>query len=234
MENSHIVSAFDDDLNNLNIRIEQLGNLARERFVMALDAIATQDEKTLDKIIKGDKELDVMEAEIIQSAFEVIALRSPRASDLRRVVVASKIASIFERVGDFSKNIARRTKAMAASGHETIPDVNIGRMGHMAEAMMNDAMQAYHDLDIKVAIDLRNSDVELDHMHTAFYNEVIAMMTDNSRMVGSGVHLLFIGKNIERVGDYMTGIAEEIYFLVEGVQLDDERPKADKTSSKLS
>lgn len=234
MENSHIVSAFDDDLNNLNIRIEQLGNLARERFVMALDAIATQDEKTLDKIIKGDKELDVLEAEIIQSAFEIIALRSPRASDLRRVVVASKIASIFERVGDFSKNIARRTKAMAASGHETIPDVNIGRMGHMAEAMMNDAMQAYHDLDIKVAIDLRNSDVELDHMHTAFYNEVIAMMTDNSRMVGSGVHLLFIGKNIERVGDYMTGIAEEIYFLVEGVQLDDERPKADKTSSQLS
>ena len=234
MENSHIVSAFDDDLNNLNIRIEQLGNLARERFVMALDAIATQDEKTLDKIIKGDKELDVLEAEIIQSAFEIIALRSPRASDLRRVVVASKIASIFERVGDFSKNIARRTKAMAASGHETIPDVNIGRMGHMAEAMMNDAMQAYHDLDIKVAIDLRNSDIELDHMHTAFYNEVIAMMTDNSKMVGSGVHLLFIGKNIERIGDYMTGIAEEIYFLVEGVQLDDERPKADKTSSKLS
>ena len=234
MENSHIVSAFDDDLNNLNIRIEQLGNLAKERFVMALDAIATPDEKTLDQIVKGDKELDVLEAEIIQSAFEIIALRSPRASDLRRVVVASKIASIFERVGDFSKNIARRTKAMAASGHETIPDVNIGRMGHMAEAMMNDAMQAYHDLDIKVAIDLRNSDVELDHMHTAFYNEVIAMMTDNSKMVGSGVHLLFIGKNIERIGDYMTGIAEEIYFLVEGVQLDDERPKADKTSSKLS
>ncbi|WP_438997742.1 phosphate signaling complex protein PhoU [Candidatus Puniceispirillum sp.] len=234
MENSHIVSAFDDDLNNLNIRIEQLGNLARDRFVMALDAIATQDEKTLDQIIQGDKELDVLEAEIIQNAFEIIALRSPRASDLRRVVVASKIARIFERVGDFSKNIAMRTKAMAASGHETIPDVNIGRMGHMAEAMMNDAMQAYQDLDIKVAIDLRNSDVELDHMHTAFYNEVIAMMTDNSKMVGSGAHLLFIGKNIERIGDYMTGIAEEVHFLVEGVQLDDERPKADKTSSKLS
>ena len=148
--------------------------------------------------------------------------------------MASKIARIFERVGDFSKNIARRTKAMAASGHETIPDVNIGRMGHMAEAMMNDAMQAYQDLDIKVAIDLRNSDVELDHMHTAFYNEVIAMMTDNSKMVGSGAHLLFIGKNIERIGDYMTGVAEEVHFLVEGVQFDDERPKADKTSSKLS
>ena len=133
MENSHIVSAFDDDLNDLNVRIEKLGNLARERFVMALDAIATQDEKTLDQIINGDKELDALEAEIIQSAFEIIALRSPRASDLRRVVVASKIAAIFERVGDFSKNIARRTKAIAASGHETIPDVNIGRMGHMAE-----------------------------------------------------------------------------------------------------
>ena len=234
MENSHIVSAFDDDLNNLNMRIKQLGNMAKERFVMALDAIATQDEKAIDQIIKGDYELDVLEAEINKTAFEIIALRSPRASDLRRVIVASKIARIFERVGDFSKNIARRTKAMAASGHETIPDANIGRMGHMAEKMMNDAMQAYQDLDIKVAIDLRNSDVELDHMHSAFYNEVIAIMTDNSKLVGSGVHLLFIGKNIERIGDYMTGIAEEIYFLVEGVQLDDERPKADKTSSKLS
>ena len=234
MENSHIVSAFDDDLNNLNMQIEQLGNMAKERFVMALDAIATQDEKAIDQIIKGDYELDVLEAEINKTAFEIIALRSPRASDLRRVIVASKIARIFERVGDFSKNIARRTKAMAASGHETIPDANIGRMGHMAEKMMNDAMQAYQDLDIKVAIDLRNSDVELDHMHTAFYNEVIAMMTDNSKLVGSGVHLLFVGKNIERVGDYMTGIAEEVYFLVEGVQFDDERPKADKSSSKLS
>ena len=234
MENSHIVSAFDDDLNNLNMRIEQLGNMAKERFVMALDAIATQDEKAIDQIIKGDYELDVLEAEINKTAFEIIALRSPRASDLRRVIVASKIARIFERVGDFSKNIARRTKAMAASGHETIPDANIGRMGHMAEKMMNDAMQAYQDLDIKVAIDLRNSDVELDHMHSAFYNEVIAMMTDNSKLVGSGVHLLFVGKNIERIGDYMTGIAEEVYFLVEGVQFEDERPKADKSSSKLS
>lgn len=234
MENSHIVSAFDDDLNNLNMQIEQLGNMAKERFVMALDAIATQDEKAIDQIIKGDYELDVLEAEINKTAFEIIALRSPRASDLRRVIVASKIARIFERVGDFSKNIARRTKAMAASGHETIPDANIGRMGHMAEKMMNDAMQAYQDLDIKVAIDLRNSDVELDHMHTAFYNEVIAMMTDNSKLVGSGVHLLFVGKNIERIGDYMTGIAEEVYFLVEGEQFEDERPKADKSSSKLS
>lgn len=234
MENSHIVSAFDDDLNDLNVRIEKLGNLARERFVMALDAIATQDEKTLDQIINGDKELDALEAEIIQSAFEIIALRSPRASDLRRVVVASKIAAIFERVGDFSKNIARRTKAIAASGHETIPDVNIGRMGHMAEKMINDAMTAYRDLDIKAAIELRNSDVELDHVHTVFYNEVIAMMAGDSKVIGSGVHLLFIGKNIERIGDYMTGIAEEIYFLVEGVQLDDERPKADKSSSRSS
>ncbi|MBT6123220.1 MAG: phosphate signaling complex protein PhoU [Candidatus Puniceispirillum sp.] len=234
MENTHIVSAFDDDLNNLNARIEQLGELAKERFVMALDAIATQDSKTLDHIIAGDKELDVLEAEIIQTAFEIIALRSPRATDLRRVMVASKIATIFERVGDFSKNIARRTKAIAASGHETIPDVNIGRMGHMAEKMINDAMLAYHNLDIKAAIELRNSDVELDHMHTAFYNEVMAMMTDDSKVVGSGVHLLFIGKNIERIGDYMTGIAEEIYFLVEGTQLEDERPKADKSSSKLS
>jgi phosphate transport system protein len=234
MENSHIVSAFDDDLNNLNTRIEMLGKLAKERFVMALDAIATQDEKVLDLVITGDKELDGLEAEIVQSAFEIIALRSPRASDLRRVVVASKIATIFERVGDFSKNIAKRTKAIAASGHETIPSVNIGRMGHMAEKMINDAMVAYNELDTKAAIDLRNSDVELDHMHTAFYNEVMAMMKGDSKVVGSGVHLLFIGKNIERIGDYMTGIAEEIYFLVEGVQLDDERPKADKSSSKLS
>jgi phosphate transport system protein len=226
----HISSAFDQDLSILNDSLQQLGQLACQQLEGAIDGLATQNEAALDKVIKGDAALDQLEADIHEKAIEVIAIRSPRAKDLRHVLVALKVASILERMGDYSRNIANRTKVIMTVGNENIPGVNIGRMGQVTEQMVRDVMLSYKNRDAELALAVWRRDIEVDHMHTAFYKEVLASMSRNPNMVATGAHLLFIAKNIERIGDYATGIAEQVYFLVEGTMPEESRPKADKTS----
>ena len=226
----HISSAFDQDLTALNDSLQQLGDLACRQFNGAIEGIATQNEANLDRVIKGDAALDALEAKINEKVMEVITLRSPRAEDLRYVLVALKVASILERIGDYARNIANRTKVIITAGNENIPGVNIGRMGQVTQDMVRDALTSYRSRDAEMALAVWSRDIEVDHMHTAFYKEVLASMSRNPNMVGTGAHLLFIAKNIERIGDYATGIAEQVHFLVKGVVPDEDRPKADKTS----
>ena len=226
----HISSAFDQDLAILNDTLQKLGDLACRQFEGAIEGIATQNEADLDRVIKGDAALDALEAEINEKVMEVITLRSPRAEDLRYVLVALKVASILERIGDYARNIANRTKVIITAGNENIPGVNIGRMGQVTQDMVRDALTSYRSRDAEMALAVWSRDIEVDHMHTAFYKEVLASMSRNPNMVGTGAHLLFIAKNIERIGDYATGIAEQVHFLVKGVVPDEDRPKADKTS----
>jgi phosphate transport system protein len=231
MENrTHISTAFDEDLDALNGSVQELGKLAITQFEKAIDALATQNGAVLDAIISSDAKLDDLEAKIHEKAVEVIALRSPHARDLRQVLVALKIATILERTGDYARNIANRTKVISAAGNENIPGVNIGRMGQVAQEMLRDVMRAYDARDAEAALNVWRRDIEVDHMHTAFYKEVLASMARDSNMVATGAHLLFIAKNIERIGDYATGIAEQVHFLVHGVVPEDSRPKADRTS----
>ncbi|MDC1121711.1 phosphate signaling complex protein PhoU, partial [Alphaproteobacteria bacterium] len=192
--------------------------------------LATQHQSTLNQIISDDAKLDELEAAIHEKALEVIALRSPRAQDLRHVLVALKIATILERTGDYARNIANRTKVIATAGNENIPGVNIGRMGQVTRDMLQDVMRAYATRDADKALDVWRRDIEVDHMHTAFYKEVLASMSRDPNVVATGAHLLFIAKNIERIGDYATGIAEQVHFLVHGAVPKDSRPKADRTS----
>ena len=226
----HISSAFDQDLIILNESLQELAELACAQFEKAIDALATQNERELDAIISGDKALDLLEAEIHEKALEIIAIRAPRAADLRYVLVALKVATILERMGDYARNIANRTKVISQAGNENIPGVNIGRMGQVAREMVRDAMRAYKDGNAERALEVWRRDIEVDHMHTAFYKEVLASMSRDPNMVATGAHLLFIAKNIERIGDYATGIAEQVHFLVRGVVPEEARPKADKTS----
>ena len=226
----HISSAFDQDLTTLNDALQKLGDLACWQFEGAIEGIGTQNEADLDRVINGDAALDALEAEINEKVMEIITLRSPRAEDLRYVLVALKVASILERIGDYARNIANRTKVIVNAGNENIPGVNIGRMGQVTQEMVRDAMKSYQNRDAEMALAVWRRDIEVDHMHTAFYKEVLASMSRNPNMVGTGAHLLFIAKNIERIGDYATGIAEQVHFLVEGAVPDENRPKADKTS----
>ncbi|MDB4852380.1 phosphate signaling complex protein PhoU [Alphaproteobacteria bacterium] len=229
-DKQHIITAFDDDLAELNSSLQDLGILAITQFELAIDALATQHQSTLNQIISDDAKLDELEAAIHEKALEVIALRSPRAQDLRHVLVALKIATILERTGDYARNIANRTKVIATAGNENIPGVNIGRMGQVTRDMLQDVMRAYATRDADKALDVWRRDIEVDHMHTAFYKEVLASMSRDPNVVATGAHLLFIAKNIERIGDYATGIAEQVHFLVHGAVPKDSRPKADRTS----
>ena len=229
-KSTHIITAFDEDLNELNNQVQKLGRLAVKQFDLSIDALATQHEQTLSKIVADDVKLDTLEAEIHEKALEIIALRSPHAGDLRYVLVALKIATILERTGDYARNIANRTRVIAEIGNENIPGVNIGRMGQVTQEMLSDVLRAYKKQDSDAALEVWRRDIEVDHMHTAFYKEVLASMARDPNQVATGAHLLFIAKNIERIGDYATGIAEQVHFLVHGAVPEDSRPKADRTS----
>ncbi|MFQ3355194.1 MAG: phosphate transport system protein [Paracoccaceae bacterium] len=231
MKPEQTVTALEEDLNALNKKIEKLGKLAIAQFSGAIDGMATFDTEHLNSIISQDKLLDDLELSINDDAFLLISLRAPVVTDLRRVIVAIKISSILERVGDYAKNIAKRSKILAEQGSDTIPGVNIGRMGQLAEEMLTEVINAYLTRDVSKAIKIRDRDLEIDYMYTAFYREILTSMARNPEQISNGTHLLFIAKNIERIGDYATGIAEQIYFLIHGTTLEDDRPKADPLTS---
>lgn len=230
MESKHILSSFDDDLNKLNNNLLKLGNGALEQFEKCINNYGTQNLEDIEKVISADKILDDLDDKVQKNGFEIIALRAPQAADLRRVIVALKIATILERIGDYSRNISNRTKLLIEMKYTDLPGVNIGKMGQKTLTMMEDVIEAYVNGDDKLAVKVRNSDVKIDKMHTQYYLEIVASMQRNKKLAPTGAHLLFIAKNIERVADYVTDIAEQVYFLVNGSVLTDERPKADETS----
>ena len=230
MENKHILSSFDDDLKKLNDNLLKLGNGALTNFDSCIDNFGTQDIVEIDKVINGDIILDELDDKVQKLGFEIIALRAPQAADLRRVIVALKIATIFERIGDYSRNISNRTKLLIELNYSDLPGVNIGKMGQKTLTMIEDVIESYTNEDDKLAVKVRNSDVKIDKMHTQYYLEIVASMQRNKKLAPTGAHLLFIAKNIERVADYVTDIAEQVYFLVNGKVLSDERPKADESS----
>ena len=230
MESKHILSSFDDDLNKLNNNLLKLGNGALVQFEKCINNYGTQNLEDIEKVISADKILDDLDDKVQKNGFEIIALRAPQAADLRRVIVALKIATILERIGDYSRNISNRTKLLIEMKYTDLPGVNIGKMGQKTLTMMEDVIEAYENGDDKLAVKVRNSDVKIDKMHTQYYLEIVASMQRNKKLAPTGAHLLFIAKNIERVADYVTDIAEQIYFLVNGTVLSDERPKADETS----
>ena len=230
MESKHILSSFDDDLNKLNNNLLKLGNGALHQFEKCINNYGTQNLEDIEKVISADKILDDLDDKVQKNGFEIIALRAPQAADLRRVIVALKIATILERIGDYSRNISNRTKLLIEMKYTDLPGVNIGKMGQKTLTMMEDVIEAYVNGDDKLAVKVRNSDVKIDKMHTQYYLEIVASMQRNKKLAPTGAHLLFIAKNIERVADYVTDIAEQIYFLVNGTVLSDERPKADETS----
>lgn len=233
MEQNHISSSFDKDLNKLNSNLLKLGNTALDQFEKCINNFGTQNLDEIKTVINSDKILDDLDDKVQKAGFEIIALRAPQAADLRRVIVALKIATIFERIGDYSRNISNRTKLLIDLKYTDLPGVNIGKMGQKTQTMFEEVLDAYINENDDLAVKIRNSDVKIDKMHTEYYLEIISHMQRKKNFAPTGAHLLFIAKNIERVADYVTDVAEQIYFLVNGHVLSDHRPKADKTSLKI-
>ena len=160
----------------------------------------------------------------------MIAIRAPRAEDLRHVLVMQKVATILERMGDYARNTANRTKVVLAEGADFVPVSSVETMANLLLSMLAQVLEAYNTSNSDLAVEVRNGDVEIDKIHTKLHKEIVEAIAKQPDNLVSGVHLLFIIKNFERIGDYITGIAEQVYFLTEGQFIDDFRPKADKTS----
>jgi phosphate transport system protein len=231
MTGQHIVSAFDKDLTDLNHMVSRLGGLAERQLDAAVQALETRNTDNIDAIIAADKELDALEFELNERAIEVIARRSPMAKDLRHIVVALRVAANLERIGDYAKNIAKRSRVIIEQEVNIGDSVSVLRMSELVQQMINKVLDAYTTGDADLAMEVWESDMDVDQLHTSLFREILQQISQDPAHVSSSSQLLFVAKNIERIGDYATGIAEQIYFVKHGVMPDDERPKADNSSS---
>ena len=228
-EHDHIVSKFDEDLNQLDNLIAEMGGLAEHQFADAIKALVKRDGELAEKVILSDKRIDAIEENVDQHTISMLALRQPMADDLRVVITALRIASVIERIGDYSKNIAKRTVAITQTP-PVGPSRTIARMGNVVQGMINTVLDAYLQRDAERAEDVRLRDEEVDALHTSLFRELLTYMMEDPRSISACAHLLFVAKNIERIGDHATNIAEHVYFLVHGTLPEDNRPKDDQSS----
>lgn len=227
---NHIVKAFDEELGELRKLIAQMGGLAEDQFGKSIEALTRSDKPLADLIIASDEKIDKLEKEIEERAITMIARRQPMAHDLRAIIVAIRISSDLERIGDLAKNIAKRTLAV----DEPLPrSVNAGmnRMAELAMEQLTDVLDAYARLDVEKAQDVWTKDSRIDALYNSVFRELLTYMMEDARTISMCTHLLFGAKNIERIGDHTTNIAENIFYLVTGGAPKGDRPKEDETST---
>ena len=223
MTQEHIHTAFDEDLNQLDKLITTMGNLALSQFIAVIDGLADESVK-LESLIANDKKIDELETEIYNKTVEIIAIRSPQANDLRRIITAPKIASFLERIGDYSKNIIKRRSMMIVEDSELTILKKLDGISEIARELLVDALDSLSRLDSKKAKMVWEGDIELDAQHSIVYKKIYKRMVEKGSSAAE-INALFIAKNIERIGDYCTSIAEQVYFIVNGEMLDGKRPK---------
>lgn len=230
MVHKHTVASFDEELGRLHDMIERMGRLAEGQLAAALKVMAERDAEAAAEIIKADAEIDRLEAQVESLAVRMLALRQPMASDLREIVAAFKISSNLERVGDFASSIAKR--AVTLSTLPAIPPVqSFGWMGESVLGMLRDVVTAYRAKDAALALAVRNRDSEVDHAYTGLFRELLTYMMEDPRVITPCTHLLFMAKNLERVGDHATNIAENIWFQEHGEGPMPPREKRDESNT---
>lgn len=222
-----------EELALLDNKIAQMGGMAEHVLGLAFDALEQRDPLLAERVVGLDRRIDALERDIEGQVITMIAQRQPQEEGLRRVMAALRIASDLERVGDLGKNIAKRALAIA---HETHPQPLMTGLRHIVELalrQLKDVLDAYATRDADRAIAVWHADRDLDNLYNSIFRELLTYMMEDPRNIGLSTHLLFGAKNIERVGDHTTNIAETIHFLVTGVNLTDDRPKGDQTSTTL-
>ncbi len=226
----HIASVFDRDLEAIQAMIMKMGGLVEAATLGAAQALETRDEELAEKVRRSDAAIDALEEQINTECARVIALRAPIATDLRTVLTVMKIAASLERCGDYAKNLAKRSTVLAQMAPIPGAAGSIRRMAKSVEQLLKDALDAYIQRDAELAADVRLRDREVDQMYNALFREFLTHMMEDPRNITACMHLHFIAKNIERVGDHATGIAEQVIYLVTGTLPADQRPKGDMTS----
>ena len=211
----HTVKAFDEDITRLRGLIAEMGGLAEVSIQEALEAMVTGDDEMAKRVIKRDPKIDALEVEVDKLAVRIIALRAPMADDLREVIAALKIAGVVERIGDYSKNIAKRVGEIETRKHFE-PLTLLPAMGEIAAEMVHDVMTAYAARDPILALEVIAADDKVDAFYNSIFRNVVSYMMENPATISSAAQILFVARNIERVGDHATNVAEMVHYAATG------------------
>src|SRR5215217_1030574 len=230
MADHHTAKAFDVDLQELARMVAEMGGLTEKQIADAVDALAKRDGRLAQRVVTLDGTVDGLQREIEERAILTIARRQPMAVDLREIVGALRVSNDLERIGDLAKNIAKRVIAIGGEFH---PHKVIRGVEHMTDLVLNqtkEVLDAYARQDVSKALAVWRGDEEIDAVNNSLFRELLTYMMEDPRNITFCTHLLFCAKNIERMGDHATNIAETVYYMVEGHALADERPKGDTTN----
>ncbi|MEL6689760.1 MAG: phosphate signaling complex protein PhoU [Pseudomonadota bacterium] len=225
MQEQHIASAFDRDLEALQANIMKMGGLVEASILDAAKALVDRDIELAETVRDSDSAIDALEDIINEDAARVIAMRQPMSSDLRIILAVMKVSGALERIGDYAKNIAKRTTVLAETPPINGSDQSLKRMAREVETMLRDVLDAFIQRDAELAADVRERDHSVDQMYNAMFREFLTHMMEDPRNITACMHLHFIAKNIERMGDHATNIAEEVIYLVTGEHPDESRKK---------
>jgi phosphate transport system protein len=227
----HIVRRYDDELKHLGETIAEMGGMAERQVSDSVAALLSRDADKASQIIAADRTIDQMQHDVEERAILIIAKRQPMAIDLREIVAAMRISGDIERIGDLAKNIAKRAKALEGPFQSAKLSKGLDHLGELVLRQLKSVLDAYARRDAATALDVWKSDGEIDALHTSLFRELLTYMMEDPRNIGFCTHLLFCAKNIERIGDHATNIAETIHYVVTGRQITDERPKEDMAST---
>jgi phosphate transport system protein len=223
----HIVKAFGDELGQLAAEVARMGGLAEAQVHDAVSCVAHRDVTLAQALIARDEKLDDMQRDIERKAIRIIALRQPVANDLRRAVAALKLAHSLERTGDLARNIAKRSLVLAEAEPMSALTRSIERMGRLVTERMKEVLDAYTGSDLDGALAVWRRDEEVDEHYNSLFRELLTYMMGDPRTINACAHLLFVAKNLERIGDHATNVAEIIHYEITGEEMIDVRPKAD-------
>ncbi len=222
----HIHSAFDEDLQQLNILVMTMGGLVEEAIANSVKALRDRDDSKAEGVILADRRIDELAEEISSESVKIIALRQPQAMDLRTVIATMKISISLERAGDYAKNIAKRTHVLNSQlPNDASKSGSVKRLGKSIRMQFKDSLDAFINQDAEQAQELIRRDEDIDQMYNALFRELLTHMMEDPRYITTAMHHLFIAKNLERMGDHATSIAEQIVYLVTGTVPTDDRSK---------
>ena len=226
----HISSAFDRDLENIQALILKMGGLVEAAIIDGAQSLADRDVENAEAVRRGDKAIDALEEQINEEAARVIAIRAPVSRDLRVILSVLRLAASLERIGDYAKNMAKRTSILAELNPIEGSDAALKRMAREVRDMLNDTLDAFVNRDADLAAEVLQRDQDVDQMYNALFREFLTHMMEDPRAITACMHLHFIAKNIERMGDLTTNMAEQVIYLTTGQMPDEDRPKGDNTS----
>jgi phosphate transport system protein len=226
----HTTKAFDLDLRELNRMVDEMGHLVEKQIADALDALSNRDPELGQRAIAIDPSIDALQHEIEEKAVLTIARRQPMAIDLREIIGTVRIANDLERVGDLAKNIGKRVLPLSEDLHPANLMLGVERMGEIVLERIRQVLNGYAQRQLELALAVWNGDEEIDSMCTSLFRELLTYMMEDARNITYCLHLMFCAKNIERMGDHATNIAETVFYIIEGRAITEQRPKGDTTS----